>query len=243
VRQSFTITKESQRDFQDTLKRYLKFSKRTLFEAVNEKAYFVVAGGPDTKGVIRLTHKADFERIKSEMGVFLKPVRSKKGQETKKKRLAVMENYWAQRAVILVIARLRKKKEAIPPASALIKQALAMVRARIRSVGFIRSGWLPALRRLARFSKYGKVKFENGETGKKTGVFKGGVSPATESQGKFAKCIIWNSAAGESKHKGALIRYGQPALEQAMRDETRSMDKYLERKFKEAAHEVGIKTN
>lgn len=240
MRATFTITKASERDFQNTLRRYLKINRRTLPEALNEKAYFIVAGGPDTKGVIQLTHKADHERIKSELGAEMKGVIGKKGKELKRKKLAIVEKYWAQLSVIIIIARLRKAGKSIPSASTLKDMALAMVRARIRSVGFIRSGWLPALRRLARFSKYGQIKFD---LPVKKGVFKGGVSPATAAQGDFPKCIIWNSAGGEKKHKQALIRYGQPALERAVQDETRSMKTYLEKKLRENAHAAGIKTN
>lgn len=234
---TFTISKSSQADFQNTLKRYLKVNRRTLPEALNEKAYFIAGGA------IRNTHKADYERIKSEMGAFLKPVIGKRGKELKRKTLALQTDYWAQLATIIIVARLRKAGEKIPPAEELIKKALDMVRARIRSVGFIRSGWLPALRRLARFSKYGRTKFATGDLPKMTGEKKGGVSPATESQGNFAKCIIWNSAGGLPKHKGALIRYGQPGLEKAVQDETASMKKYLEGKLRENAHAVGVKTN
>ncbi len=237
MQNTFTISKSSQADFQNTLKRYLQVNRRTLPEALNEKAYFI------TGAAIRNTHKADYERIKTEMGAFLKPVIGKRGKELKRKVLGLQEDYWAQLATIIIVARLRKAGKKIPPAAELIKMALDLVRARIRSVGFIRSGWLPALRRLARFSKYGRIKFASGDLPKMSGVKKGGVSPATAAQGDFAKCVIWNSAGGLPKHKGALIKYGQPGLEKAVQEETASMKKYLEGKLRENAHAAGVKTN
>ena len=118
-----------------------------------------------------------------------------------------------------------------------------MVNARVRSVAFIRSGWLPALRRLARYSKYGRIKFGLEDTGKQFGQAKGGVSVATKQQGWNARTYIWNAAGGEAKHKGAIRKYGLPALEQAFRQETASMKQYLEKKLRESAKESGIKVN
>jgi len=244
VQTTFTISKASQADFQNTLKRYLQVNRRTLPEALNEKAYFIVAGSPTTQGAIRLTRKADYQRIKDELGAQMMSIGiGKRGKALKKQSLQIVTDYWAQLSVLIIIARLRKKGEKIPPAAELKEKALKMVRARIASVGFIRSGWLPALRRLARFSKYGRVKFASGDLPKKTGDFKGGVSPATAAQGNFAKCVIWNSAGGLTKHKGALIKYGQPGLEKAVQEETASMKKYLAGKLRENAHAAGVKTN
>jgi hypothetical protein len=45
------------------------------------------------------------------------------------------------------------------------------------------------------------------------------------------------------KHKMALIKYGQPGLEAAVREETQSMKDYLEKHLRSNAHEAGIKTN
>ncbi len=237
MRQTFTITKASEADFKNTLRRYLKVNRRTLPEALNEKAYFIAGGA------IRHTHKADHERIKAELGAKMESVIGKRGKALKRKTLAIVENYWATLAVILVIAGLRKAGKPIPSDGELKDRALNLVRSRIRSVGFIRSGWLPALRRLARFSKYGRIKFGFGDLPKKVGKNKGGVSPATEAQGDLAKVIIWNSAGGEEKHKGALMKYGQPGLEAAFREETADMKRYLEKKLRENARASGIKTN
>lgn len=234
MQKTFTITRTSQAEFNATLRRYLKYNRRTLPESLNEKGYFIA------KEAIYQTHKADHERIKKELGAEMSPIIGKRGKATKKKKLALLEKYWAQLSVLIIIARLRKAKKQIPSASELKEMALKMVRSRIISVGFIRSGWLSALRKLARFSKYGEIKFE---LPKKTGVFKGGASPATSSQGNLAKCVIWNSAGGEKKHKNALIRYGQPALELAVTLETKSMKDYIEKKLRESAQKAGIKTN
>ena len=231
---AFSISKSSQREFDRTLKDYLAVNRRTLPESLNEKAYFIAGGA------IRNTHKADADKIRSELGAAMTPVIGKRGKALKRKKLSFTGKYSMSLAVAIVVAKLRKAGKEIPVAGKLAEMGLALIRSRLRSVGFIRSGWLPALRRLARFSQYGKLKFE---MPRQYGVAKGGVSPATASQGDWAKVVIWNSAGGEAKHKQALLRYGAPGLEAAVNEETASMKSYLEKKLRQNAQTAGIKTN
>lgn len=230
----FTISKPSRSNFDRTLKDYLRVNSRSLPEALNEKAYFIAGGA------IRNTHKADAAKIRAELGAEMASVIGKRGKALKRKKLSFSGGYSMSLAVAIVVAKLRRAGESIPSASKLAEMGLNLIRSRIRSVAFIRSGWLPALRRLARFSKYGKIKFE---MPKQYGKAKGGVSPATAAQGSFAKCVIWNKAGGEEKHKGALIRYGTAGLEAAVNEEAVSMRKYIENKLRKNAQSVGIKTN
>ena len=163
----------------------------------------------------------------------------KRGKLIKKWRTEIQDKYWNQLAVKLVIAKLRKSGKDIPSAAALKAMAVKLVNARLYSIGFIRSGWLPALRRLARFSKYGRLKF--GDTGRQTGQPKGGVSIARASQNLSAKVIFWNSAGGEKKHKGALMKYGGEGLDRAFHQETASMKAYIQRKMADGARKLGIR--
>jgi len=233
VQVKFSISKASQRDFDRTLKSYLAVNQRTLPEALNEKGYFIAGGA------IRHTHKADADKIRSELGAAMTSVIGKRGKALKRKKLSFVGSYSMTLAVAVVVAKLRKAGKVIPKASELAEMGLNLIRTRLRSVAFIRSGWLPALRRLARFSKYGKLKFE---MPRQYGKAKGGVSPATASQGDFAKCVIWNSAGGESKHREAILKYGAPGLEAAVMEETASMKEYLQGKLRNNAKSVGIKT-
>lgn len=239
MRVSIKLTPASQREFNATLRRYLEYSKRTLPESLNEKAYFILAGGPDSQGAIRLTHKSSADRIKADLGASTVQQMGKRGKLIKKWRTEINDRYGNTLAVKLVIAKLRKAGSAIPSAETLKAMAVKLVNARLYSIGFIRSGWLPALRRLARFSKYGRIKF--GETGRQVGQPKGGVSLARASQNLSAKVIFWNSAGGESKHRGALQKYGGEGLSLAFQQETASMKAYIERKMKEGARKLGIR--
>lgn len=230
----FSISKASQRDFDRTLKDYLSVNRRTLPEALNEKGYFIAGRA------IQNTHKADANQVRASLGAEMKSVVGKSGKTLKRKKLGFTDKYSNSVAVEIVIASLRKAGKAIPSAEKLAELGLALIRRRLKSITFIRSGWLPSLRRLARFSKYGRLKFSDA---KQYGKPKGGVSPANAAQGDYAKVSIWNSAGGEAKHKQALLKYGAPGLEAAVIQETADMRGYIERKLRKNAQTVGIKTN
>lgn len=234
-----TINPRSLNDFNRTLKQYLEYSSRTLPEAINEKAYFIINGSPNTEGVIRLTHKADADRIRRELGGEMQSVIGKRGKALKRKKLGFSGSYSTSLAVALIIAKLRKAGKQIPDAKTLAEMGLALIRSRLRSVAFIRSGWLPALKKFARFSKYTRIGRDL--SGKQYGQAKGGATVASKSQGWKATAIFWNSAGGEAKHKDAIRKYGEPALAQAFRQETASMKEYMERKMKEGARKLGIR--
>ena len=119
-------------------------------DIVNEKSAIIV------NQTIKTTKRADAERIKEEMGAYLSPVIGKRGKELKKKKLSLLnalQPYWNQLAVLLVIARLRKANKPIPAASELKELAIKLVSARLKSIGFVASGWLASLRGLARVIK------------------------------------------------------------------------------------------
>jgi len=123
-----------------------------------------------------------------------------------------------------------------------IKTVLAL---RLKAVGFIRSGWLPAIRAFARYSKYGGRSADipgKSEVANIKGSKKGGatVSPART---LTPKAIFWNSAGGMEKHRGALEKYGAQALSMAFDSETASMKQYIEKKMREGAKSFGIRTN
>jgi hypothetical protein len=235
VKARLTITPRSQNDFNKTLKKYLEYSSRTLPEALNEKAYFICGAA------IQNTHKADADSIRRELGGEMQSVIGKRGKSLKRKRLGYSGGYSMSLAVAIIVARLRKAGKPIPSAKVLAEMGLNLIRSRLRSVAFIRSGWIPALRRLAKFSKYGRIKFEAGDTGRQYGIAKGGVTPATRTGGLNARVIFWNSAGGGAKHKGALQKYGGAGLDAAFRQETASMREYIERKMREGAVKHGIK--
>ncbi len=202
------------RDFERTLREYRRISKRTNEEIVNTKAYFIA------RRALVETYKADKGRLKASL-------LDKRGQEILGK---------------LINARRGKRGEKGLYGEAMI-EAQALIRAsRLRAVGFLKSGWVSVIKNLAPYvkSKRGAVRMDN--TAKVVGRPKGDATPAKP--GIITRAIIRNFAT--SKHTTTpdpLGLYGEPALQKAINIEAASMVEYMERKLKDAAKEVGIKTH
>lgn len=113
---------------------------------------------------------------------------------------------------------------------------------RRRSVAFLKSGWLPAIRRLelAVEAKYRRGAARNDRSAAQVGQPKGKAIPART--GVRTVAIIENAAIAKHDNKDALLKYGGPALQKAFDYEVRSMKEYIERKLKETARRHAIKT-
>lgn len=129
------------------------------------------------------------------------------------------------------------------------KQAGAkMVKARLRARGFLKSGWIPSIKKLEPVAdRRGIPRMDN--SGKQVGKPKGFAVPARENW--RTTCLIQNDALPSSrgffkglfggKRSGALKIAG-PALQRAFDFETRSMMDFLARKMTTTAKSLGIKT-
>ncbi len=119
------------------------------------------------------------------------------------------------------------------------KAARVVVSARSRSIAFIKSGWLTAIRKLEPFAeRRGAPRQERGP--KQYGRDKGDAIPARAAT--FMRATIINTASATRDHKQALIRYGLPALQKAFDFETASMEAYILRKLLQSARSFGIRT-
>lgn len=108
-----------------------------------------------------------------------------------------------------------------------------MKSARVKSVGYLKSGWLPALK------AFGKVTNQNK---KAKGVTARGIPKGF---GRWAKDSISPKAtfANKTGHAGgqpaALKKFGEPALARAFQSEARSMKRYLEKKMAQTTKRSG----
>ncbi len=102
---------------------------------------------------------------------------------------------------------------------------------RKRSIGFIASGWLGAIKRLAPYAdKIGGADSGTDATIKRLGAYKGTATPAKE--GKVMVCTIINNALAKHDKHNSLARHGGKGLELAFAHETASMIEYLRKKMK-----------
>jgi hypothetical protein len=120
--------------------------------------------------------------------------------------------------------------------SALAKLFDKMLSARKRSGRFLSVGWLSVVKDLgpAVKNKSGAPSGDNDV--KLRGSLKGNAKPATAGR---LLCTIENTASARSDKRYGIVRFGEPALEKAFRDETADTDRFLEEEaLKEAAEQA-----
>lgn len=115
---------------------------------------------------------------------------------------------------------------------------------RRRSVAFLKSGWLPAIKILEQAvePKYRRNAPRSDRSAQQVGQPKGSANPA-KSTGWRVHAIIANAANATHDQKDALLKFGGPALSRAFAHEVQSMKEYIERKMRDTAKSCGVKTN
>ncbi len=227
-----------QSKFDATLKRYLVKTSRTLPDAINKKAYYVV------RKSIWFTRKVLPERIKYELEAseMTNLVQLKSGRYSKNKKNRsyafgqTKQNPNTPRIFKILIARLRNSGKPIPPVEELQRMALKMLGARIRSVAYVKSGWIGARDILRRAFKGGTKGLPPSEGGvKRYGQLKGAALVAEVGFKPFAK--IWNDTPERTKRgdKMKIYSVGVEGLQKAFDSETEDMIRYLEGEMKEDA--------
>lgn len=220
-----------QTQFNEVLKEYLGWTKRTLAEVLNTKAYYIA------RKAIWYTAKASKESIGDSLGRFVSTSRTtKSGKTTTSRRLELAEAREADAPLAALIVNARRGAEGRP---GLYGQAMAaavrqLIAARVRSIAFIKSGWLPAIRILQTFAKDKSGAGPTDSAARIYGQEKGAAYPAVEGHEMISRIV--NSAAGKAgTSAAALDKYGGKGLDMAFYDETASMKEYIERKMAEDA--------
>ena len=198
------------KEFDKVFKEYMKYSKRDFAEACNQHAYYIARDATLT------TKKADKEQIRTELEGSSRDYPS------------------APLAAILVNAQLGKKGKKGLTGEKMARAVEKYIKKQMSHVNFLRSGWMPAIKRLALVvPKRGGSKIPPG-TSKKGRDF-GGASPAIDST--FSPlAVIWNSVQGSKIHgdKSAKVRdILEEGAKKAVEMEQASMVKYIVRKQNE----------
>lgn len=105
---------------------------------------------------------------------------------------------------------------------------------RIRSIAYLRSGWLPAIKK---FGKPARQK-KSVKGVRQHGRAKGDARLAR--RGAKVSASMTNRTGHQKDQVTAAKRYAEPALKRAIRDEQRSMIRHMEKKMREAAKKSGI---
>ena len=228
--------------FDATLQEYLKVCTRTVAEAINTKAYFVA------RAALWYTHKADAQDIGDTLGRFVSTLnlgrKNKAGRftTTRTLELASAREYDAPLAAIIINARRGEKGEPGLYGAAMARAVRALIASRVRSIAFLKSGWLPAIRIL---SLYAKDKSGGAPTDSQARIFgqeKGSAVPAVDG-GEMIAQIINSALAKGDRGAQALAKWGGAGLETAFYNEVQSMREYIERKLAEPTAAANARLN
>jgi hypothetical protein len=233
-------------------------SKRTPAEICNRKAYMI------NRRAIWHTKKADAQKIQEELGaaeafnLVINKAGKRKGMFSRARKhstfvFANTVNDLAGRWERIVIARLRKAGKAIPKAEELAEYLAKAFKARLRSIAFIKSGFIEPRERFKAWcqshgvpiGKAGLPAQEGPGIGgpKQIGPSKkGGAAPANFNW--FTRATFFNSAVSRhSEHQDALTEFGGEALQRAFNEETADTLQEIEKRLRQHAQACGIKTN
>ena len=203
------IFKLDDREFDRVLKEYVQYSRRTLPVIVNTKAYYIA------RRAVAETPKADRADIANFIG-------------------------WdgGRIAGMLINKRRGERGEKGLQGAAMKKAVMAMKAGRLRALGFIKSGWIPAIKLLAPYAEAIRGP-RTGRLPRTTGVPKGSAIPAT--QAWRVKAQIQNTVTAAWDKRSGAQKVAVPALQRAFDAERQSMLDYMARKMKEGAKKLGIK--
>ncbi len=162
--------------------------------------------------------------------------------ETPKAKLSRMS-----RATGGILGRIVNKRRGLAGDKGLYGVEMAKVveiiyQARRRSVAFLKSGWLPAIRKLEQSvdPRYRRGAAKSDRTAKQVGRAKGSATPART--GWRCSARIENAALAKHDKKEALDLFGGPALQRAFDYEVASMNEYIARKMRDTAKAHGVRT-
>lgn len=220
----------------------MKVSSRTFQEILNTKAYYIA------RKALWFTPKAGNESIQGGLGRVVrstKTVRSK-GFVSRTRRVTswrivyaesmTQRNLDAPLAVLVLQSKLRKAGRPSPwagkpraaGAAAMEAAVRNLILARVRSIAFLKSGWLPAIKVFEPLAK--KEGALPAKEGRQYGQAKGRGIPANP--GFICRASIENYARTiKDPQFAALRRHGEPALQRAFDDEAASMWEYVKRKM------------
>lgn len=200
--------------FNDVFADYMIFSKKQPAEIVNAKLYFIALNA------MNLTKKADANAIRSKLS---EPSRV---------------NPKMSIGQVLAYADLRKRGKFPKKSKGLATKVEKFIKRRIGHIQFLRSGWIPAMKKLDFWNKRGDIKFVKRFAPKKPegiktfGKEKGNARQARINESRVRGYI--ENWVGEGKQQSKTVhKIISDGLQRGVIREINEMRKYIERKFNE----------
>lgn len=228
--------KWDQSKFDRTFGRYMDHTSRDLVSAINTKAYYVA------RKATWFTHKADRGKMRTALGqrvTIEHTLKKTKGIDYERIRhkkvlqLTQARDHDAPLAGLIVNKRRGKKGQKGLQGREMGRAVRDLLTAREKSIAYTKSGWLPAIKRLAVLAdKKGQPAIDT--QAKTVGKAKGEAMPAMSLHSKSAASIINEAWATHDEGSKAFYRYGSSGLQRAFNDEAASMTTYLKDKMKPA---------
>lgn len=219
--------------FDDTLARYMEVTSRSVTQVVNTKAWYIA------RKAIWFTEKADRGKIESSLGRMVMVNRLTKSGKTVRRRqleLVQSERTQAPLAALIINSRLGKKNLPGLYGRAMDAAIRDLLSSRYRSIGFIKSGWLPSVQKLGPLADKGGAAPQIDTAARRFGLEKGYAEPAEPGWAPSA-AIINEAVARHDAGGAALSRVGSKGLQMAFDDEAASMEDYIRRKLEPEAGE------
>jgi hypothetical protein len=224
--------------FKETVQQYMGWTSRSLTEACNEKAFRV------SIRAVEETKKANAQEIKAVFGQATVLTLSKRRVKGKSvyRRTGNLSTFSGQSRehkapLLAVIINARRGEGRGLYGPAMTAEMNKVFGARMSSISFIRSSFIPAIKKLEPFSRYAKGVPSQDPTAKIVGRPKGGADPAAKIELGSAKnpdkieAKLWTSLGGEGKRGDkimkATLEYARKGLEAAVEHERQSMEKYI----------------
>lgn len=204
------------REFDKTMKEYVKWTTRQPAEIVNAKLYFIALNAMNE------TKTTNAQIIRSSLN---SPSRK-----------------YPNRSIgeILTYIQLRKKGKFPRKSATLTQKVEKFIKRRVGHIQFLRSGWIPAMKKLNYWNKRGDITFVRKNAPKmpkgikQFGVNKGDVVPARQNSIRAVGTIYNFIGEGKQDSKtvhGLLV----DGLQKAINREVREMKNHINQKF-EAKH-------
>jgi hypothetical protein len=202
------------REFDQTMREYMKYTKRDVQTIVNTKAYYIA------RRAVAETPMAESPKIR-----------------------AYLLGESGRIAGMIINKRRGQRGEKGLYGKEMLMAVKSMLAARLRSRGFIKSGWLWAVKKLAPYAeKISGPSLGRGASKINTsGQPKGGATPAMEG-GWSVRAKILNTVTAAWDERDGAAKVAEPALARAFEFERQSMLAYIEKKLRQSANSLGIRT-
>ena len=184
-------------EFNRTFAEYMKYTNKTAASALNTKMVYIL------QGAIRKTKKASALAIRSQLNA---------GFPSMKERIVMKLAKEHGEKISKREVRLRAKR---------------LLGAKIRSIGFVLSGWLPAMKKTLPYSEKKSVIVPS-----QRGKDKGGAKPAPLSGSTYCSAESWNEVSGNPP-SAFVQQVKMDGVAKSFAKEIASMVTYLEKKWKD----------